>query len=239
MLSNQVSKNYLLWDFEGTLAARKGRYTSALEAAATAAHPTFACNADVIRPFLSGAFPWHRDELAHSWAGNAEGWWSPILAAAATALVTLGMEETLAISASKRSREIYLDLAGWQVDTDAVEVLEHLSALGWHHAVLSNFAPELPSLMDGLGLSIHFDKVFCSGQIGLEKPSAALFRYVIESLAPGRARWMIGDNPDADIAGGQAAGLSTILLGRDTHDVGFSATTLSKIPAILLKEHRP
>ncbi|RYG98791.1 MAG: HAD family hydrolase [Alphaproteobacteria bacterium] len=235
MLSPQLSKRYLLWDFEGTLAARKGRYTSALEAAAIAAGPAFAGTADFIRPFLSGAFPWHGAKLAHPWAGNADGWWSPILAAAETALLTLGMEPRLAVSVSKRSR---VDLAGWQVDTDAVEVLEHLSALGWHHAALSNFAPELPLLMEGLGLTGHFDKVFCSGRIGVEKPSPAFFRYAIASLAPGRALWMIGDNPDADIAGGQAVGLSTILVGRGSHEVSLVAETLSEIPEILLKEHR-
>jgi len=231
--------HYIIWDFEGTLAVRKGRYTGALEAAAAAVDPAFAGTADRIRPFLSGAFPWHGDTLAHPWAGHADGWWSAILSAAQRALVALGMQEAIAVKVAARSRDVYLDLAGWQVDAEAVPVLQALSEQGWRHAILSNFAPELPPLVTGLGLRDHVDHVFTSGGIGLEKPSLALFRHVFDVLAPGRAVWMVGDNPHADIAGGKAAGLSTILLGPDRPDGGHAVLKLSGIPAIILKEDHP
>ena len=230
---------YIVWDFEGTLAVRRGRYTGALEAAAGMADPTFLGMADNIRPFLSGAFPWHRPELAHAFAGDAEAWWCAILTAAKGALVALGMDRGMAAAVAKRSREIYLDPAGWEVDPQAMPVLAQLSTAGWRHVILSNFAPELPSLVKSIGLSGYMDHVFSSGQIGLEKPSAALFRHVAGVLAPHRACWMIGDNPHADIAGGRAAGLSTIMLRPKGPGPGLSVAELSAIPAIILEENRP
>lgn len=230
---------YIVWDFEGTLAVRRGRYTGALEAAAGMADPAFLGMADNIRPFLSGAFPWHRAELAHAFAGDAEGWWRAILTAAEAALMALGMDRGTAAEVAEHSREIYLDPTGWEIDPQAMPVLAQLSAAGWRHVILSNFAPELPSLVKSIGLSGYMDHVFSSGQIGLEKPSAVLFRHVARVLAPHRACWMIGDNPHADIAGGRAAGLSTILLRPEGPGPGLSVTELSAIPAIILEENRP
>ncbi|MFK3779642.1 HAD family hydrolase [Agrobacterium sp. NPDC089420] len=230
---------YIVWDFEGTLAVRRGRYTGALETAAGMADPAFLGMADTIRPFLSGTFPWHRAELAHSFAGDAEGWWCAILTAAEGALVALGMDRSTAAEVATRSREIYLDPAGWEVDPQAMPALVQLSAAGWRHVILSNFAPELPALVNKIGLCDCVDHVFSSGLIGLEKPSAALFRHVARVLAPHRACWMIGDNPHADIAGGRAAGLSTILLRPDSPKHGLSVPCLSAIPPLILEENRP
>ncbi|MBO9653816.1 MAG: HAD-IA family hydrolase [Agrobacterium tumefaciens] len=237
MNSSISPDRYIIWDFEGTLAVRRGRYTGALEKAAAIADLAFLGRADDIRPFLSGAFPWHRAELAHGFAQDAEGWWRAILNAAETALVALGMDRSSAADVAKHSRAIYLDPAGWDVDPQAMPVLAQLSAAGWRHAILSNFAPELPSLATAIGFSDCVEHVFSSGMIGLEKPSPALFRHVAGVLAPHRACWMIGDNPNADIAGGRAAGLSTILLGAEAAGHGLSVTSLSAIPALILEEN--
>jgi putative hydrolase of the HAD superfamily len=144
---------YIVWDFEGTLAVRRGRYTGALETAAGMADPAFLGMADNIRPFLFGAFPWHRAELAHAFARDAQAWWRAILSAAEAALVALGMDRGMAAEVAERSREIYLDPTGWEVDPQAIPALAQLSIAGWRHVILSNFAPELPSLVKSIGLS--------------------------------------------------------------------------------------
>ncbi|WP_142781642.1 HAD family hydrolase [Agrobacterium sp. T29] len=203
---------YIIWDFEGTLATRKGRYTGALERAAEQLDPDFAGSADRLRPHLSGAFPWHGPKLAHPHADDPQRWWAVILNAARKALITNGMEQDLIETVLIASRRIYLDPAGWECDPDALATLQALTERGWSHAILSNFAPELPDLVAALGFASHVDHIFCSGRIGLEKPAPALFAHVKSALSPGKACWMIGDNPAADIDGGREAGLATIHL---------------------------
>lgn len=228
-----MEASYIIWDFEGTLATRKGRYTGALERAAAELDPAFAGSADRLRPHLSGAFPWHRAALAHPYANDPDGWWSAILTAAGNALKANGMAPDHIALALTASRRIYLDPSGWDLDPEALPTLRTLAERGWSHVILSNFAPELPELVTALGLSSHVDHIFCSARIGLEKPSQHLFEHVRRTLLPGRAVWMIGDNPVADIEGGRTAGLSTIHIAPSGTGIGRSVRRPGEIPSLI------
>lgn len=240
MPSSLRELHFILWDFEGTLAVRPGRYAGALAAAAAAKDPAFHDASALIRPHLSGAFPWHGEKLSHPYGHDPDAWWHPVLSSAQKALMALGMEERLARKAAVESRNIYLDPAGWRLYPRTLETLEILSAHGWHHAILSNFAPELDGIVSGLGLADYFDQVFASGRTGYEKPSKACFAHAIASLAPGRVRWMVGDNPVADVAGGQEAGLKTILIGPDKPlsggpSSGGWVSQLGEVPSVIIE----
>lgn len=230
-----MAASYIIWDFEGTLATRKGRYTGALERAAEQLDPAFVGSADRLRPHLSGAFPWHGPKLAHPHANDPEGWWAVILGAARKALIVNRMAPDLIDTVLIASRRIYLDPAGWECDPDAFTTLQALTERGWSHAVLSNFAPELSDLVTALGFASHVDHVFCSGRIGLEKPAPALFAHIKDALRPGKACWMIGDNPVADIDGGRGAGLATIHIAPSGAGAasGLSAQRLREITKLI------
>jgi YjjG family noncanonical pyrimidine nucleotidase len=62
-----------------------------------------------------------------------------------------------------------------------------------------------------LGLDDRFGSVVVSGEVGVSKPDPRIFELAIAELAAARGNraLMVGDNLQADIAGGRAAGLDT------------------------------
>jgi putative hydrolase of the HAD superfamily len=58
----------------------------------------------------------------------------------------------------------------------------------------------------------YFSFIFCSQELGFEKPDSRFFRYIIEEFKTDPANCiMIGDNYEKDIAGAKTAGMRTIL----------------------------
>lgn len=217
----------IIWDFEGTLAVRPGRFTGALVKAVRLLDPKLAMSEDEIRPHLGGGFPWHQRELRHDFAGRPDRWWDNLQSVSASALKTLGLSDELAAKAAVLARSVYLDTRQWTCMEGATQTLDVLSSRGWRHVVMSNFAPELDGIITALGLANRISKTFSSGQVGLEKPNRAYFEHVLDSIAPEKAIFMIGDNPKADIAGGRNAGLKTILVG------GVDPTADFNVPKLL------
>jgi len=66
-----------------------------------------------------------------------------------------------------------------------------------------------------IGLGEYFELHATARAAGVMKPDARAFRYVLDKagLAPDRIAY-IGDDPDADVAGAQAAGLTAIWISR-------------------------
>lgn len=188
----------------------------------------------LIDPHLSNGFPWHSpDVLHHHLSADPEAWWRELEALFVNVLGKLGYTRAQADVMAACVRSEYLDLRQWQLATGASDVLQALTAAGWRHAIVSNHVPELRDVVAGLGILHYFDHIFCSAHIGVEKPNALFFRTVLEALGACEESWVIGDNPRADIAGGKAAGLRTILVGSSAADADACAADLSKIPALL------
>ena len=223
------SQRVIIWDFEGTLAVRPGRFTGALVKAARLCDPAFQGTDDQVRPYLSGAFPWHGKEKRHAFADDADAWWRSLRGFSAHALQQLGMREVLAVEAAQLARSVYLDSGEWVCLDGALQTLDALSGCGWTHVIMSNFAPELDGIVEALGLSSRIAMAFSSGRVGFEKPSKAYFDHVLGRISPARACFMIGDNPEADIEGGRSAGLKTILLGGTDSSADFRVDRLSSI----------
>lgn len=95
-------------------------------------------------------------------------------------------------------------------DPAVLRLLEALSGR-FRLAVISNGpGPLQRAKLARAGLDGRFERIFISGEQGLRKPDARLFRRALEwaGCAPAEAL-MIGDHPAEDIAGARAAGLTT------------------------------
>ena len=91
-------------------------------------------------------------------------------------------------------------------------------------------------MVEKLGLSPYLDGMTVSGLVGKEKPHPELFRIAREAAGFPQTAVMIGDNPKADIKGGQAAGMKTILVQRECpNEADGACASLSEIPAMLQK----
>ena len=63
-----------------------------------------------------------------------------------------------------------------------------------------------------LGLDALVDGWVISAEVGVRKPSRAIFDILADRLSSPLKGWMVGDSLEADILGGHAAGLRTALV---------------------------
>ncbi|GGS40360.1 HAD family hydrolase [Streptomyces griseoviridis] len=96
------------------------------------------------------------------------------------------------------------------------EVLESLARLkeaGWSIGVATNGASDIQrAKVRATGLADLIDGIAASGDIDVRKPDARLFELAAARCGTqlSAGDWMTGDNPETDIAGGTAAGLTAI-----------------------------
>jgi putative hydrolase of the HAD superfamily len=206
------SLQVVLWDFDGTLAQRPGRWSQCLAETATLVDNSLRLRADDLKPGLRGGFPWHDHRQAHPHLTDPDAWWEALLPLLIRAYGDAGVDERTAAAAAGLVRITYTDPKAWSVYSDTRPALALLREHGWRHIVLSNHVPELPQLVDALSLGDLIDDVITSAAIGWEKPHPDMFRYALARAGRPDTVVMIGDNPDADIAGAIRAGIPAVLV---------------------------
>jgi len=95
--------------------------------------------------------------------------------------------------------------------------LRLLRAKEWKLGVITNGTSGVQmAKVNRVDLWSLVDGVFVSESVGARKPDPAIFELAADKLGVelGRDGWMVGDTLEADVAGGTAAGLSTIWLPR-------------------------
>ena len=102
------------------------------------------------------------------------------------------------------------------IDRETVDAMKRLQAAGWKIAIVTNGSTRLQlRKLEVTGIIPFVDGWCISEEACVRKPDPAIFRLAAErcgtTLAGG---WMVGDSPDADIAGGRAAGLQTAWIRR-------------------------
>lgn len=201
----------VLWDFDGTLGYREGLWSACAVEVLDEHEPGHAVTVEMVREAFKGGFPWNRHERAHTHLNDAEAWWE-----AMTPMLVRGME--LCGVAVERAHELacavrvrFVDPAvGWRLFDDVHEALVLTRAAGLRNAIVSNHVPELPQIASALGLDEHVERVFTSAATGYEKPHPEMFRIALRELGEPAARWMVGDNPVADVAGAEALGVPAL-----------------------------
>lgn len=202
----------ILWDFDGTLAYQPGIWAGAIMRALASYGCTQDITAEAVKPLLRTGFPWHTPDEAHPQLSTPEAWWRHMEGVLANVFVRLDFDSAASTSLAALTREHYVDPSTFQLFPGAIETLIALKGDGWRHAILSNHTPDLPALINALGISGHFTLCITSAAIGFEKPHPQAFRYALEAMGnPGQAI-MIGDNPVADIQGASRVGIPSILV---------------------------
>jgi putative hydrolase of the HAD superfamily len=98
---------------------------------------------------------------------------------------------------------------------DAQPALERLAAAGLKLAVVANWDVSLGDVLARLGLAGAFGAVVTAAAVGAAKPDPRPFRVALEQLGvPASLCVHVGDDPVADVAGAEAAGVSALLLDR-------------------------
>ncbi len=92
--------------------------------------------------------------------------------------------------------------------------------------------PELPRIVDDLGIGAFFHIVLTSGIVGYEKPHDRMFEAAVANSVPARPIWMLGDNVHADCLPVGAFGARAILV-RATGDFDPRAEDLWQALAVI------
>lgn len=223
-MSDGQKAGVIFWDFDGTLAERPGMWGGAMLKSLLEHEPTTPITVDDIRPHLSTGFPWHTPEIPHPELNTPELWWEHLEGILTRAYEAVGISTEIARMLSRRAHYNYIDPRGFNVFADVEPVLTHLTAQGWRHIILSGHVPELPAIVQSIGIGPHFTDIISSAMTGYEKPHPEMFKIALQVGGWPERVWMVGDNYEADVLGAEKAGIKGFLVRRSN----AKATRFSK-----------
>ena len=101
------------------------------------------------------------------------------------------------------------DLRSWlSVNPAVIDVLADLRAGNTPLALLSNAGPDYASFFRHGPLADFFSACYVSGELGLLKPHAEIYRHVLGDLGIAPAEAVFVDNRESNVAGAQALGIT-------------------------------
>jgi putative hydrolase of the HAD superfamily len=225
--------NLLIWDFDGTLAHRPGNWSGALLDILDSHDPEHRFTREHIVPHLQTGFPWHEPERTHHDLATGEIWWLALQPVFARTFSALGYDGESAGRLAAKVQERYCDIATWSLYPETLEVLRELADDGYTHAILSNHVPELPAIVEQLGIGSLVDTVATSAAIGVEKPHPEAFAHLVANYPDASSVWMIGDSLSADVLGAERAGIPGILVRRESPEAPRQCSDLRGVRALL------
>ena len=203
----------LIWDFDGTLGYREGgMFRAALLEVIEQTAPDWNGDGEDLRAYLQSGFLWHTPGQPHLHIRTGQEWWEMLYPVFERALQGVGFNRPRARLMARQTRGVYTNPVRWRLFPDVAPALAGLSAQGWTHYILSNHVPELPDIVDRLGLMSWVATVHTSAQMGYEKPHPKAFEHVVRALPEDAEIWMIGDSLEADVRGAESLGIKAILV---------------------------
>jgi epoxide hydrolase-like predicted phosphatase len=99
--------------------------------------------------------------------------------------------------------------SGDQLDQDMVRFIQDLRPR-FKTALLSNASPRLSNLLEELEVVDLFDVIVISGQVGVQKPDAAIYRVTLERLGLAPQETIFVDDFARNLEAAQALGMETL-----------------------------
>ena len=200
----------IFWDFDGTLVYSHHLWSGSMYAALTTIHPQTRVSFQQIRECNKRGFTWQTPQRDHTrLIGDA--WWRHIEAHAYSAYLSCGESEMISCAAASLVKGFILAPDRYHLYPDTLSVLRECKHRGHRNVLLSNNYPELAEMVHKLRLTPYLDGIITSAMEGYDKPRRELFN-IAKSRFPDTSYYMIGDNPTADIIGGNRADMTTVLV---------------------------
>jgi putative hydrolase of the HAD superfamily len=165
----------------------------------------------------AGAARAMRAEIAHyrahhDTAGTREGLDGLRRACAEVVRAQLGRPEAEAGAV----HDALLEAIAFSPYPEVPAALRALRELGCRLVVVSNWDVSLHDVLRSTGLAGQVDAVVTSAEHGAAKPDPALFLHALSLAGAGAEEALhAGDDPEADVAGAQRAGIRAVLVARD------------------------
>jgi putative hydrolase of the HAD superfamily len=203
----------ILWDFDGTIADRPAMWTESVYNALRTVCPEKCLTSEQLRPYLAKGFPWHSPGNDYRCRRNASIWWENLrIDVFAPIFRSCMLNDRECANALEMIRNSIISAKNYRIFPDVTQALESFRDAGWSQAILSNNFPELPSLVEELGIGSYFFTIFTSASIGYEKPNPAIYSFVKRNIEPAQQIWVIGDNYICDYEAPRNAGLNSVLV---------------------------
>jgi len=127
----------------------------------------------------------------------------------------------------------------WRVEEDALSTLASLREAGCCLGMISNTSDDnnVQALVDQCGFRPFFDLILTSAGWGYRKPHARIFQIALEhfGIQPGQAV-MVGDTPEADIAGANRLGIYSVWITRRAGPGSEPSTGTGSDPSAALRQ---
>jgi len=227
------NRGVIFWDFDGTL-VHSSSWRTAIMDVLNECDPGHSIDQEQIRPYLRDVFPWHKPEEPHLHLCAPDDWWKALEPVFMRCYKGVGYNDKRAAELARHARRHTIKPGRYQLYDDAIPVLADLKEKGWRHVILSNHIPELPDVVNALGLSVYIDICITSAATGYEKPHHQAFRNALSAAGNPEKAWVIGDNIISDVKGAEAAGIPAILVhSTQIEDVTLFANNLSDVIKII------
>jgi putative hydrolase of the HAD superfamily len=174
----------------------------------------------------------HQKYLSHATSRGGEGiyscedksrfWWE----AMAFDAFDHNLPESTRKTIASESYDTMALAESWVIYPDVVPALNALKDKGYRMIAISNWDSRLESLLESLGLSEYFEKLYISSLIGHEKPQPEIFHFVLQDLGvPPGSILHIGDHPLDDVQGPARVGIKGLAITRPNKIVADLAQT--------------
>ena len=197
----------LFWDFDGTLSYPNKSFSTALYTVLN--ENGYEVKKDDATGFLEKSYSWKSPEKSY-FDKRGEQWWETMFDKIMIfcADKDINCDDFDKICAEFKNRLIAID--NYMLYDDTEKTLEKCVEMGYKNYLITNNYPEIIQNLEKLGIKKYFTDYVVSSHIGYEKPRTEFFDYAKNIANNPVVGYVIGDNPIADIQGGQAAGYKTI-----------------------------
>ena len=141
-----------------------------------------------------------------------------------------------AVRVSRQVRKRWPELEGeipLELYPDVEPTLSRLKNDRYTLGLVSNAPADTGRVVEALGLTKYLDSVIISGVVGFSKPNPAIFRIALDDVGakPSEAV-LVGDLYEADILGARNAGITGLLIDRDSTTRGMDCPCLKSLEEV-------
>lgn len=226
-------KKVIFWDFDGTLVYSEHLWSNCMYDALKRHLPKTNLTVMDVRKLSQNLYSWDRPEEDNtSLVGDM--WWRDMEKSFQKLFTALGIPDEIAVHVSQDVREEILKVENYRLYEDAVSTLQECMKRGYRNYILSNNYPELHQIIDKLHLLPYLDGSIVSAVIGYDKPRREIFTYARKISGNPDICYMVGDNPKADIEGGNRDKMITVFVHRRAAcQADYTVESLREIPYLL------
>lgn len=197
----------LLWDFDGTLSYPNKSFFTALKTALY--EDGYYISPEETAEFLEKSYSWKNPQDSYE-EKTGELWWGSLFEKIHTFCTKKDVKRADLDKIYVRFRELLTDVNNYKLYDDTEETLKKCVELGYKNYLITNNYPEIIENIEKLNIAKFFNDYVVSSHIGYEKPRKEFFDYAKKIAENPDVAYVIGDNPIADIQGGNMAGFKTV-----------------------------